>query len=214
MRGSTKLITTLLITQLLSIVGILLYVSYASDEKASLQADHEVQYSRMKDSLEIVIKTYSSTLSQYRHRYDSVLIASRIQAEFDENLYKLNWDNVCYWIDKFKIKNPDIVKAQILLETNYLQSNICLYNRNLFGMKYFESIRKGTVAIGSKSGHAYYTSYVESIYDYKLWQERYFKFSEDDYFQFLKRIGYAEDPNYINKLKWIMKHKLHNFKYS
>ena len=28
---------------------------------------------------------------------------------------------------------------------------------------------------------------------------------EEDYYNFLIRIGYAEDPNYVSKLKWIEK---------
>lgn len=132
---------------------------------------------------------------------DSMMNLLNDELKFNHGLYKFNWQNICYWVDYYEIKNPSVVKAQILLETNFLTSEVCLYNHNLFGMRepYF---KKGRKTIGSYKQHAVYNNYIESIEDYKIWQERMYKFNEN-YYTFLYRIGYATDKKYIFKLKKI-----------
>lgn len=144
------------------------------------------------------------------NKRDSTISILNENIIFNRNLYKFNWENVCFWVDYYNIKNPDIVKAQILLETDFLTSNICIYNHNLFGMKHSKS--KGRKSLGSFRGHGMYNSYVESIEDYKIWQDRYYKFQDMDYYVYLKKIGYAEDRKYITKLKNIEKNYIKNKK--
>lgn len=110
------------------------------------------------------------------------------------------------------INCPEVVMAQIVLETNYLTSKIYRENNNLFGMK--ESRRNHD--IGSQHGHALYPDAVASLRDYRDWQKM---MGGDDiptneeYLYFLDHLPgkrrYAEDPNYTTKLKHIIK-ILHN----
>jgi len=95
------------------------------------------------------------------------------------------------------IEHPEIVMAQCRLETGNLTSRIYMQNNNLFGMK--EAKQRETTAEGTKNNHAYYSHWKESIADYKLWQDRYYK--EGDYYEFLEGMGYATSPTYIKKLK-------------
>ena len=67
------------------------------------------------------------------------------------------------------IKYPDIALAQAKIESNHFRSDIFKENNNLFGMK-LPSQRK-TTAIGKNRGHARYRSWVDSVKDYKLWQD-------------------------------------------
>jgi hypothetical protein len=151
-----------------------------------------------------IIQNSTDSIIYLNHLKDSLTIYLYNQLEFNRNLYKFNWENVCYWVEFYQIKHPEIVKGQILLETNYLTSDVCIYNHNLFGMK-LPNNKKGRKGIGIYKNHAVYNNYIESIEDYKIWQERYYKYDED-YYKFLKRIGYAKDKYYLNKLKYIVKH--------
>jgi len=104
-------------------------------------------------------------------------------------------------IEKLLIDNniqyPEIVLAQIRLETGNLKSRICKENKNLFGMKYPR--KRETTAIGEQFGHAMYSTYSDCIKDYALWQQS--RYKGGDYYAFLEDIGYAQDKDYINKLK-------------
>lgn len=112
------------------------------------------------------------------------------------------------------VQCPEVVVAQILLETDYLRSKIYKENHNLFGMK--ESSR--TWDIGSQHKHAKYPDDRYSVLDYREWQikrakGRIFKDNEE-YIYFLGHLWqnrdgswarYAEDPNYEEKLRVLIK---------
>lgn len=115
------------------------------------------------------------------------------------------------FINKLKslnFKYPQIVYAQAKLETANFTSTIFMENNNLFGMK--EAKRRTTTVKGTQFGHGYYESWIESLYDYAFYYERYLSSvkSEEQYYAFLSKF-YAEDPNYVNKLRsMISKEKL------
>lgn len=93
----------------------------------------------------------------------------------------------------YDILFPDIVYAQAILETGYFKSSICVKNNNLFGL------------YNSKKKEYYkFNHWSESVVAYKSKiQNRYYL--PEDYYIFLKRINYAEDSLYIDKLKQIVK---------
>jgi hypothetical protein len=96
---------------------------------------------------------------------------------------------------------PEVVLSQGRLETGNFTSDLCLQYNNLFGMK-MPRVRN-TTAIGmTENGFAIYESWYHSVLDMKAFQEYYQNAGRcmDDYYSFLKGIGYAEDPLYINKL--------------
>jgi flagellum-specific peptidoglycan hydrolase FlgJ len=99
------------------------------------------------------------------------------------------------------IASPAIVMAQSRLETGNYQSRLCLEVNNLFGMN-FPRIRPTTAVGSTEYGFAIYLSWYDSVRDMKLFQDYYASRGRDlsDYFEFLAAIGYAEDPEYINKL--------------
>ena len=97
-----------------------------------------------------------------------------------------------------KVEHPEIVFIQAQIESGNFKSNIFKEGNNLFGMKVAE--RRITTAIGKIRGHAAYLSWKDSVLDYKLMQEKYAKGkSKQQYLAYLK--NYAEDPNYITKIK-------------
>jgi hypothetical protein len=101
---------------------------------------------------------------------------------------------------KLNIKHPEIVISQALHETAEFRSKIFIENNNLFGMK--EASSRNNTAAGTQYNHAYYDSWIDSVVDYALWQSSYTKNIPDD-IEYLKTISvsYAEDPEYVNKVK-------------
>ena len=91
----------------------------------------------------------------------------------------------------YNIEHPTIVKAQAILETAHFTSNLCIKNNNLFGL------------YDSKNKRYYsYNHWWESIIAYKKTIQKRYENSRY-YYMFLEDIEYAEDKEYINKLKEI-----------
>ena len=89
------------------------------------------------------------------------------------------------------IIEPEIVIAQAKLETGNYSSDVFYENNNLFGL---------------------YNSNKKEYYKFNSWQESVLAYKDliqsklndgEDYYVFLKRIGYAKDKNYIKKVKRI-----------
>ena len=93
----------------------------------------------------------------------------------------------------YDIKYPHIVYAQALIETSNFKSDLCLSDNNLFGL------------YNSKRGKYHrFDHWTESVIAYKDFIQYRYK-PPEDYYKFLQRIGYAEDSNYISKLKKVVK---------
>jgi uncharacterized FlgJ-related protein len=106
-------------------------------------------------------------------------------------------------LNELNVRFADVAVAQAILETNTFRSGIFMENNNLFGMK--EAKTRINLARGSQYGHAYYDSWEDSVLDYAMWCATYAKHCRTNE-QFLSLLNgyYAEDPNYIAKLRRIM----------
>ena len=106
-------------------------------------------------------------------------------------------------LNELNVRFVDVAVAQAKLETNTFRSNIFVENNNLFGMK--EATMRINLAKGSQHGHAYYDTWEDSVLDYAMWCASYAKHCRTDE-QFLQLLNgyYAEDPNYVAKLRTIM----------
>lgn len=93
----------------------------------------------------------------------------------------------------YDIHHSDIVYAQAILETGHFKSVGCLEHNNLFGLYNSKAKR-----------YCRFNHWTESVVAYKEWIQRRYK-PPEDYYKFLSRIHYAEDPTYISKLKQIVK---------
>lgn len=89
---------------------------------------------------------------------------------------------------------PEIVEAQAILETGHFKSYACKECNNLFGL------RKGN---GTYMSFDHWTL---SVSAYKRYIQKY-NHPPEDYYKYLKELGYAEDPNYITILKEIVSKK-------
>jgi uncharacterized FlgJ-related protein len=107
------------------------------------------------------------------------------------------------YILELNIKFPHIVLAQSQLETGHYTSKIFKENNNLFGMK--EAKQRPTTNKGTENDHAYYDNWKESVQDYAMYSARYLNQikTQEEYLQYLSQ-NYAEDQNYVTKLKLII----------
>lgn len=84
------------------------------------------------------------------------------------------------------LPHPDIVLAQARLETGNFTSRRCKVDHNIFGIKH-------------SGRYAKYRRWQDCVTDYKRRISS--RYTGGDYYQFLKRIGYAKENKYISKLK-------------
>lgn len=95
-------------------------------------------------------------------------------------------------LDYYGVQHPDIVYAQAILETGYFNSRVYREYNNLFEL------------YNSRTKDYYkFNHWVESVIAYLEYIQYKYK-PPGDYYEFLDSIGYAEDPNYTNKLKRIV----------
>lgn len=134
------------------------------------------------------------------------VISNSINIVYGSIINKLSYHEVYYTIIKNEIKFPNIVFAQSLIETGHFTSDLLHTENNLFGMKYPRS-RKTTSSGMSESGYASYEKWSDSVKDYSLWQKSVLRnkkdITEEEYLRLLSRI-YAEDKNYVKKIKWLI----------
>jgi len=96
--------------------------------------------------------------------------------------------NLVRYMEILEIEYPNIVLAQARLESGNFTSNRFKKYNALFGFQ------------TSNTNVLKYKSWKESVINYKNWQMRRLKDGEN-YYDFLIRVKYSEDPNYVNKLK-------------
>jgi uncharacterized FlgJ-related protein len=130
---------------------------------------------------------YPRTVSRTSH------VVAQVVTEFSES-------NLITYMRKIGIVYPDIVLAQAKIETGNFTSVIFKENNNLFGMKVARS--RPTTAVGKSRNHAVYETWLLSLIDYKLWQDKMIHRAptKRKYLEYLSR-NYAEDKTYVRKIK-------------
>lgn len=104
-----------------------------------------------------------------------------------------------HYLEELNIKYPDIVYAQTKLESGNFNSPLFKLNNNLFGMTTIGN--RPTTCKGSKYGFAYFNTWKDSVLDYLIYQCLYLNDKTyEEYLQYLDSV-YAEDEEYINKIK-------------
>lgn len=173
--------------------------------------DDRLKFTPIKNHYAVLALTFllSISISYFVGRETKIIQLNPVEAEIllrhiNDTTMTFTADRLQSLILNLNIRYPYIVYAQSLLETGSFNSDIFLENHNLFGMKQAR-IRVNT-AKGTHNGHAYYNTWQESVYDYAFYQCRYlYKINnEQEYYNYLGQ-RYAEDPDYVSKLKHIVK---------
>ena len=120
----------------------------------------------------------------------------------------LNIRNVKKYIADIGVLHSNIVIKQVVLETGWLESKLCVNHNNLFGMHY--PTKRPTTATGyviadNGAKVAVYSSWKDSVKDYLLYQQYWKSKGKDlsNYWKFLQSIGYSETSEYVKLLKQI-----------
>ena len=121
-----------------------------------------------------------------------IMDKSRILSYYDGTSKELTLSNLLEVMKEVGLSNRLIVLAQAVLETGNFSSKVCKQYNNLFGL--YDSRH-----------HDYYRfeKWEDSVVAYQKFIQ--YRYKGGNYFQFLKRIGYAEDRQYISKVAKIAK---------
>lgn len=156
-------------------------------------ANKLVNYSGMRDNIIcgiLVIFICIATVNTVNHflKKDSTILLPEHPYYLLEDV---NEEVLYQTLIHYEFPESAIITAQAVLETGNFKSRLCLNNNNLFGL--YNS---------SKLEYYKFDSWVSCIFAYKKFILNKYKDGED-YYEFLHKIGYAEDPKYIDKVKSI-----------
>lgn len=118
-----------------------------------------------------------------------VLSSFSFSNSFSEDDEVLTVENLKELLIKEGVQHVDIVLRQAIQETGWFKCDNCsLSKNNIFGFYY-------------KKKYISYDNWQECVRYYKRWQDRHYK--GGDYYAFLKKVGFAADPMYVKRLKFI-----------
>ena len=103
---------------------------------------------------------------------------------------ELTIENLYAALKKHGIKYPKIVLAQAILETGRFRSRVCNENNNLFGLRH-------------STGYYVFDHWEESVIAYKN-KVQYKHRDNENYYAFLKRIGYSTSKDYVRRVREIV----------
>lgn len=115
-----------------------------------------------------------------------------VSVQWRQNHFLLSEENLYNELVAQGVDFPEIVTAQALLETGYFKSYACLQQNNLFGLR------------DNKGKYMSFPHWTDAVAAYKKYIQRYNHPVPEDYYAYLQELGYAEDPQYIDKLKQIV----------
>ena len=119
---------------------------------------------------------------------------------------EFNEDNLRRLLELLNVDHVNIVIEQMRLETGNFKSNLFRNHNNLTGMHY-PRVRKthatGYTIADNKRRCSVYDTWIDSVKDYILYIEYYksLGFNTNDYYSFLKIVGYCEKDSYTNLLR-------------
>ena len=140
-----------------------------------------------QEKLSFLIEKYERYLKQKNRKDSCNHFGNKVISYYEGNPRELSLTNLMAVSDEVGLSNQLFVLAQALLETGHFSSRVCKEYNNLFGL------------YDSKSRDYFrFARWEDSVVGYKKMIQ--YKYKGGNYLSFLKRIGYAEDPMYIQKI--------------
>lgn len=137
------------------------------------------------EELEKLIEKYEQRIIQKNYS-----LASQTFKTYSYRDWKprdLNINNLMEVVEEEGLSNKLFVLAQALLETGHFKSHVCKEYNNLFGL--YDSKHRD---------YYHFARWEDSVVGYQ--QMIQYRYKGGNYLRFLKNIGYAEDPRYIQKV--------------
>lgn len=181
-RDKIKLLKTE--NKLLKAEKILSDEKYAEACKQLEEAMKELEYSRWDKKLHNVIGYYSVKPNS---KIDKDILYSFLNKHSDVFLY------------------PDIIYAQVVLESSVGKSDLYKRSNNLIGMNY--PLSRETTAIGrTNNGFATYKNWQMCVLDRPLWDKIMFRDKLPTRSEYIAKLRqrYAADPKYIERINHII----------
>ena len=138
------------------------------------------------EQLEKLIILYENYL--HKKRESSTIIEHNNQqviSYYTGESHELTLANLIDVIEEIGLSNQLFVLAQAVLETGHFTSPVCKNYHNLFGL--YDSKHKD---------YYRFARWEDSVIGYQKFIQ--YRYKGGNYLQFLKRIGYAEDPRYTS----------------
>ena len=145
------------------------------------------------EELERLIALYENYL--LKKRESSTLTKNnnaQILNYYNGDSHELTLTNLIRVIEEVGLNNQLFVLAQAVLETGNFTSPVCKNYHNLFGL--YDSKHKD---------YYHFARWEDSVIGYQRFIQ--YRYNGGNYLQFLRRIGYAEDPRYTTKVAQIAK---------
>lgn len=160
--------------------------------------------------LVLLFISFGCTIGYFTNRMTTEDTIRKLQSKISEIECEDSLNDICLqnMLDKSHIKFSYIVMAQAKLESASYTSQLSKNNKNIFGMKVPASRFTFATNWHDYGSYAKYESIQDCVYDYKAWQMQcaYLVNDEDHYFELLGK-AYAQDPEYVAKLKKIISKK-------
>lgn len=143
------------------------------------------------EQLEELIVLYEKYLHDKRGRNTSTRKDNQqVLKYYKGDNHELTLTNLMDVIKEVGLNNQLFVLAQAVLETGHFTSAVCRNYHNLFGL--YDSKHKD---------YYRFARWEDSVVAYQKFIQ--YRYKGGNYLQFLRRIGYAEDPRYISKVAQI-----------
>lgn len=140
----------------------------------------------------LVVAFFINVYSDNKKENTIVEKEDSISVQWRQNHFLLSEENLYNELVAQGVDFPEIVTAQALLETGHFKSYACLQQNNLFGLR------------DNKGKYMSFPHWTDAVAAYKKYIQRYNHPVPEDYYAYLQELGYAEDPQYIDKLKQIV----------
>lgn len=167
--------------------------------------------SKSKMEYEILSSEYEGTITELNREIDADSLVIKIgRAILEGRSTAKPTDSAVYaYICECRAWYPDYIMAQYKIESSSGTSNVAVNANNFFGMRPVSGKRKNftTQKLGDNyNGYAVYDNWHLSVIDKILWEQFRFggvKPDENTYQESHKQ--YAEDEEYLNKIKKMIK---------
>lgn len=116
----------------------------------------------------------------------------KVCIQWRKDHFLLSKENLYNELKAQQVDYPDIVLAQALLETGNFKSYSCTNRNNLFGLR------------NSDGTYMSFEHWTLCVAAYKKYIQKYDSIPKD-YYKYLDKLEYAEAPDYIDKLKILVK---------
>lgn len=129
-------------------------------------------------------------------------VLTKFEAFRDAVMFQDNW-RAAGLQSRPSVAYAQALYAQAAHETGNFKSNICVNGLNLFGMK--QARKRPKLWIGEISGHAKYSSELDSLIDRMNW-DAWHRINFQNFHDWIRQVqnkGYAENPLYV---KLVTKH--------